>query len=83
MAEYANIKRKIIIRLLNWLATKKSIYIKKGGKHQYLIECVSWERPFPIPFKHKEINRFIVKELIEKLAKSGICTREEFDEKIK
>ena len=72
-----------MLGLLNWLATKKGMLVQPGGRHQYLVKCAFWERPFPIPFKHNEINRFIVDGLMKKLIASGICTQEEFDEKIK
>ena len=83
MGEYANIKRKKLKNFLKWLANKKYINIKKGGKHQIIIEYSFWERPFPIPFKHNEINRHIIKDLCDKLTSSDICSKEEFDKKIK
>ena len=83
MGEYANVKRKQVMRLLKWLSTKSDVEIRKGGKHSYVIKYVFWEKVYPIPFKHSEINKHIVKSLMEKLTGSGICTKEEFDEHIK
>jgi len=67
---------------LKWLSTKDSICIDKGGKHEILIRYTFWERPYPIPFKHNEVNRHIIKDLMQKLVDSNICTKEEFDEHI-
>lgn len=84
MGEYANVKRKNINKLLNWLCKKNSsVCVEAGGKHNIKITYSFWDRPFPIPFKHSEVNRHIVKSFMEKLVASGICTKEEFDEKIK
>jgi hypothetical protein len=79
MGEYADIKRKKMKRLLKWLGNKKYMTVREGGNHQYVVECSFWARPFPIPFKHNEVNKHIVKELVERLMKEGICTKEEFD----
>ncbi len=83
MGEYANVKRKKIIRLLKRLSINKDIEVRKGGKHTYVIKYVFWEKAYPIPFRHNEINKHIIKGLMEKLTGSNICTKEEFDEYIK
>lgn len=80
MGEYANIKIKNIKNLLRWLEYKnKSLTVAGGGKHQLVVKYSFWARPFPIPAKHKEVSRFIVKDLMEKLVNSNICTKDEFD----
>ncbi|MFH1173024.1 MAG: hypothetical protein V1692_00670 [bacterium] len=83
MGEYANVKRNKVLRLLRWLEASKDIEIIEGGKHTYIVKYVFWDRPYPMPFKHNEINRHIIKSLMEKLVAAGICTKEEFDEHIK
>ncbi|MCK5416454.1 hypothetical protein KAI92_03440 [Candidatus Parcubacteria bacterium] len=84
MGEYANVKRKNISRLLKWLVKKNSsIDVSAGGKHNILVKYSLWIRPFPIPFKNSHVNKFIVKDLMKKFIESKICTKEEFDEKIK
>ena len=80
MCEYSNVKIGDIISLLKWLERKnQSLIVTRGGKHQLLVKYSFWNRPFPIPTKHKEVNRFIVKDLMEKLVNSNICTKDEFD----
>lgn len=79
MGEYADVKIRQMVRLLNWLATKPSITIKTGGNHQFSVKHTHWDRPFPIPFKHSSVNKHIVKALMEKLVASEVCTKEEFD----
>lgn len=84
MGEYANIKRKNIDKLLRWLSKKnESISVEAGGRHQIKLKYSFWEKCFPIPFNHSEVNRHIVKDLMEKLVVSEICTKEEFDKNIK
>ncbi|MFA5187760.1 MAG: hypothetical protein WC460_00165 [Patescibacteria group bacterium] len=83
MGEYANVKRNKIKKcLLRWLVKKQGIEIKHGGKHQILIKYVFWERPFPLPFLHNEVNKHLIKELMQKLVDSEVCTKEEFDQNI-
>jgi len=80
MGEYKNVKIKKIKRLLLWLERKnKSLIVTSGGKHQLIVKYSFWDRPFPIPARYKEVSRFIVKDLMEKLVNSDICTKDEFD----
>ncbi len=65
------------------METRQFVSVKKAGRHQYLVKYNYWNRPFPIPFKHNEINKYIVRELMKKLTGSGICSKEEFDERIR
>ncbi len=84
MSEYANVKRRNICKLLNWLCKKdKFLTVGVGGKHTMVIKYNYWERPFPVPFKNSEVRRFYVKTLLKKLVDSEICTKEEFDKYIK
>ena len=83
MGEYSDVKRRRMYRLLKWLAEKKEIMVEPGGEHQYNIKCTSWNRPYPITFKHGIVIKHIVKELRDKLIAVGICTKEEFDEHIR
>ncbi|MFA4833666.1 MAG: hypothetical protein WC619_02335 [Patescibacteria group bacterium] len=77
-------KRKNIDSLLKWLVKKnQSISVEAGGNHQIKLKYSFWRDCFPIPFNHSEVNKYIVKDLMEKLVASGICTKEEFDDKIK
>lgn len=78
MGDLADVKRKRAYRLLKWLATLNGITVEDGGHHQYKVRHDSWGRPFPIPFKHNVVNKHIVKELMQKLIRTGVCTEEEF-----
>ncbi|KKR13624.1 MAG: hypothetical protein UT42_C0043G0005 [Candidatus Falkowbacteria bacterium GW2011_GWA2_39_24] len=69
---------------MNWLSKKDSkIVISQRGKHQYAIEYPYWSQPYIIPWKHNEVNKYIVKDLMEQLVNSDICTKEEFDQYIR
>jgi hypothetical protein len=84
MGEYANVKRKNIDKLLRWLRKKdSSISVEAGGKHNIKVKYSFWKDCFPIPFKHSQVTKHIVKDLMKKLTESKICTKEEFDERIK
>lgn len=83
MGEYADVKQKKILHFLKWLETQSGFSVGNGGKHQWIIKHNTWKRPFPIPFKHKVVNKMIVKELMKRIVKTGSCTKEQFDEKIK
>lgn len=84
MGEYADVKRKNIDKLLRWLRKKNSsISVEAGGNHNIILKYSSWKRPFPIPFNHSVVNRYIVKDLLKLLINSKICTKEEFDQYIK
>lgn len=84
MGEYADVKRKRILKLLKWLdRNHKDIQIIKGGKHTYIIKYAFWSRPYPIPFKHSIVDKNIVKKLMKQLVNEDICTKEEFDNIIK
>ena len=84
MGEYANIKRDDMNKFLKWLIKKDpSISVEAGGKHQIKLKYSFWNECFPIPFKHSEINRHIVKDLMKKLVQSKVCTKIEFDQNIK
>lgn len=84
MGKYANVKySKFVNSFLRWLATKERITVESGGKHVLKICYTHANRPFPIPKAGKEINRNIIAALQKKLEEWGVCTKEEFDERIK
>jgi len=82
-AQYANVRRANVERLLKWLLTKHGIQIRVGSKHVIIVKYMFWDRPFPIPFKNGAANKFIIQAFMSQLIGSGICTKEEFDEQIK
>lgn len=85
MGEYADVKKNKIKKFLKWLAShNRQVEIKKGGKHNKIIKYVYGERPFPIPLKHNVVNKYIIKDLMKTLTKKWkICTKKDFDKKIK
>jgi len=82
MGEYANAKIKKVKRLLAWLETHEHITVTRGGKHNYSIKHTFTERPFPVPFKHGVVNKYIVKDLMKHIVAWKVCSKEEFDERI-
>jgi hypothetical protein len=83
MGEYADVKRKKILSLLRWLATQDGFSIDNGGRHQWVVKHESWSRSFPVPFKHNVVNKHIVKELMKRVVATGVCSKDEFDRRIK
>jgi len=79
MGEYADVKRKRVLALLNWLATFDGVETENGGKHQWVVNHKTWSRPFPISFKHNVVNKVYIKELVKKVVTTGICSKQEFD----
>ena len=82
MGDLADVKRQRMVSFLRWLEKKENITVEDGGCHQYNIQHSAWPRPFPIPFKHNGVNKHIVKRLMKMLVSAGVCTEEEFREKI-
>lgn len=84
MGEYNGVKKNKMIRFLVWLGNHKShLVVKKCTKHVYSVKYNYWDHPFTVPCGHSTVTPFIVKEFMEKLVGSGICTKEEFDEHVK
>jgi len=79
MGEYSGFKRKKVIKLLNWLDKQKHFSVDNGGNHQIVVKYSFWERPFPVPFKHGQINEHILKSLMKKVVATEVCTKKEFD----
>ena len=82
MGEYANVKSKRFVRVLNWLANHKGVELKQGGRHNYKIICVHNSNSYAIPSSHYEINKRIVKAFGEWLVKNTICTKDEYDSQL-
>lgn len=57
MGEYADIKRKKVEQMLRWLDTCSEFSVTNGGNHQIIVRHESWNRPFPVPFKHTIIKK--------------------------
>lgn len=71
MGEIADVKRRRIVRFLKWLHKQQGFTVENGGRHQIIIRHDSWERPYPIPFKHNRVSKVIVKAMIKQIAKIG------------
>ena len=78
-----DLKRRKMLKLLSWLSTQESFVVSTGGRHQWVVKHEKWQRPFAVPFKHNTINKFIVKALMDKVVSTGVCTREDFEQRLK
>jgi len=83
MGEYADVKIKKVKRLLKWLETKEDIIVVYSGKHNYSVKHTFAKRPFPVPINHGVMNKYIVKDLMKHLIEWRVCTKQEFDQRIK
>jgi len=84
MGEYANVKYKKFKKgILKWLEKKDDIRVESGGKHHIKVCCIHNGESFTVPKRHNEIDKFIVKDFMKWLVKNEVCTKDEFDEKIK
>ena len=79
MGEYADVKSKRLIKALNKLIRKNAdLELLPGGRHNYKLHCVHNGQIFPVPSSHKYINKYIVKDIVEKLEEWEVCTIDEF-----
>ncbi|MBU4338536.1 hypothetical protein KKD57_03185 [Patescibacteria group bacterium] len=83
MSGYTDIKSKKFKRdILKWLESI-GLEIKSAGKHQIKIKCIHNGKSFPVPANHPEINKYMIDNLMKFLVTNEMCTKEEFDERIK
>jgi hypothetical protein len=82
MGEYADVKRGRILNLLKWLACLDGFEVTNGGNHQWVVKHDSWNRPFPVPFKHNSVSKVIVRELMKRVVETEACTKEQFDQRL-
>ncbi len=83
MGEYADVKRGKILKLLKWIESLPGFMVDNGGNHQWIVKHTTWERPFPIPFKHNRVNKHIVKAFMNQVTATGTCDKQTFDSHIK
>ena len=82
MGEYANMTSRRLRRFLAWLGNNKGVDVVTGGTHPIKVVCQRNKESYPLPMSHRIVNKHIVKDFMEWLARNGICTKEEFDERI-
>jgi len=79
MGEFSSdIKRKKVLKGLNKLSYVGDFEVVCGGKHQWLVKHSSWKRPFPIPFKHNTVSKYILNDLLKKVVETGEIDKDEF-----
>ena len=55
----------------------------KGGRHNTKVHCIHNGQKYPLPTSHKVVNKHIIKDFGEWLARNGLCTIEDYDVRIK
>ncbi len=83
MSGFTDVKQRKFIHLLRWLGNNKGVEIRQGGRHNIKVTCIRTGESYPIPGSHREINKHIVKDFMEWLINSEICTEVEFRERLK
>lgn len=83
MSQFANVKHKRLIRFLKKLSQESELVLEKASKHYYKLNYPFWQRPFPIPSRHSEVNKHTVKQLSKKLVQDNLCSEERFIKNIK
>lgn len=83
---YGMYKKKNVIRALEFLAARHSdkIKLERATKESYKVKPIfggDWS--YPVAANHATINGHIVKGLAKKLEKWGVCTSEDFLERVK
>ena len=82
MGRFANVKSAKLIRALQHLHSQRKIVFVLEGKHSK-VSIPSIDRSYPIPTKHTEVNKNIVRVLAQWFETNGVCTASEFEEMIK
>jgi len=82
MGEFVGVKRNKMRSVLIWVQTLPRMTAEDRGKHQVIVNCDDWQRPFPICFRYNEINKVYVKGLMKLMVRSKVCTEEEYKSKI-
>lgn len=82
MGEYANVTSRRMYQFLKWLGNHKDVHILVGGHHPAKVTCHKNQETYPLPISQAFVNKNIVKDFMEWLVKNGVCTRDEFDEKL-
>lgn len=59
------------------IVTKTRTYVPPAAERKLLDD-----ESYPLPISHRMVNKHIVKDFMEWLARNEICTKEEFDERI-
>lgn len=80
---YGDIKTKKFKNVLKWIDNLSGVEVGKGGKHNIKVHCIHNGQKYPIPTSHRNINKYIVADFGKWLVKNGICTIEEYNERIK
>lgn len=82
MGEYGNVKRRKLVKFLNWLQANKKVEIIEGANHT-LLKCIHNGEKTPTPIRHNKVDKNLVFALQKWLERNQICSKEEFDEHIK
>lgn len=82
MTRYADIASKRILRFLKWLGNHRDVEVAEGGNHPTRVTCLNSGESYPLPTGHAYVNKHIVKHFMEWLVKNGVCTEQEFDERL-
>jgi hypothetical protein len=69
-------------QFLKWLGNHKDVDVTDGGKHPTKVTCRRNGESYPLPLGHSVVNKHIIKDFMEWLGKNGVCTEQEFDDKI-
>ncbi len=77
---YGFVKSLRVVAVLRSLeVSTEKIKISPGGKHNLKVKPVyASDRSFPLPVNHREMNKFIVQKLAEKLEEWDVCSCDEF-----
>lgn len=83
MSGYGDVRSRSILAVLRWLQSHRSVEIKPGGRHNTKVTCIRNNATYPLPTSHRVINKHIVNDFMQWLVKNEICTKGEFDEKLR
>lgn len=82
MGQHANVTSRRMYQFLKWLGNKKEVDVVVGGGLPAKVTCQKNGESYPFLISHTMVNKHIVKDFMEWLIRNGICTKQEFDERI-
>ncbi len=82
MTSFADLKTKHFLKLVKWLGKNKGVTIEQGGRHNIKVTVIYTGQSYPLPTSHSMTNKHIIKDFMEWLVRQGICSEQEFKDKL-
>ena len=75
--------KKFLKRVVRWLGNKQGIEITRGGRHNLKVHIIHNGKKYPLPTSHPTMNKHIVADFGKWLVENGVCTMEEYEDRVR